>query len=157
VHQKQADAIRTSSALTSRGSTPVVARPPVQHTLSGPAGSQQYHQNQHFSLASASNPTINNRLEIKLVSKKNNQEIYQFFFCFWGWIIARVWTYSSLRPSLPITTRPCQERTNKRVINKSFKKRGMKTDIHLIQVVIVTNDFLFFWQRTKLRWWFTTA
>ncbi|XP_046452044.1 rho guanine nucleotide exchange factor 7-like isoform X1 [Daphnia pulex] len=100
VHQKQADAIRTSSALTSRGSTPVVARPPVQHTLSGPAGSQQYHQNQHFSLASASNPTINNR----------------------------VWTYSSLRPSLPITTRPCQERTNKRVINKSFKKRELNYD-----------------------------
>jgi hypothetical protein len=85
VHQKQADAIRTSSALTSRGSTPVVARPPVQHTLSGPAGSQQYHQNQHFSLASASNPTINNRLEIKLVSKKKkNQEIYQFFFFVFG-------------------------------------------------------------------------
>jgi hypothetical protein len=41
----------------------VVSRPPVQHTLSGPAGSQQYHQNQHFSLASVANPISNNRFE----------------------------------------------------------------------------------------------
>lgn len=107
-HQKQ-DVIRTSNVLTSRGSTPVQARPPVQHTLSGPAGSQQYHQNPHFSLASVANPVINNR----------------------------VWTYSSLRPSLPITTRPCQERTNKRAINKSLKRRELnyEDDSQLLKLV----------------------
>ncbi|XP_057375913.1 rho guanine nucleotide exchange factor 7-like [Daphnia carinata] len=107
-HQKQ-EVIRTSNALTSRGSTPVQARPPVQHTLSGPAGSQQYHQNPHFSLASVVNPVTNNR----------------------------VWTYSSLRPSPPITTRPCQERSNKRAINKSLKRRELnyEDDSQLLKLV----------------------
>lgn len=53
--------IRTPAMLTSRGSAPGLGRPPVQHTLSGPAGSQQYLQNQHFSLSAVANPLINNR------------------------------------------------------------------------------------------------
>lgn len=107
-------------AVSSRGSAPGLGRPPLQHTLSGPAGSQQYLQNHHFSPVTLPNPTINNRLD--------SLSRYCVGKDFITIEMARVWTYSSLRPSPPITTRPCPDKNSKKS-NKNFRKRGKNQEI----------------------------